>query len=290
MWTFRAMDTEVAIAAPSLDDAAGEVLAGEIAAIFGDAERRFSRFLADSELSRLNRARGPIVVSPQMLEALSAARRHVRATAGLFDPAVGAALEAAGYDRTFADIGGGLAFAAPPRASLDDLGIDRASRVVVRPPHVRVDLGGLVKGRTVDLAATRLPGSGFVDAGGDAVVKGEWEIEIEDPADSTRVIAVLRVRDRAVATSAANRRRWHTGDGAAHHLIDPRTMRPAVTDLAQATALAATAEDADVLAKVAFLLGARDGARFLAERDAAGVLIGLDGALHVVGAVELARG
>lgn len=288
MWTFRAMDTDVAVMAPGLDEDTGEALAREVATIFVDAERRFSRFHADSELSQLNRTHGSVAVSRDMLEVLAAAHRHVRDTAGLFDPAIGAALAAAGYDRTFEEIGAlGTPTPTSPPARFADLAIDVASRVVVRPPYIHVDLGGIVKGWTVDRAALRIPTPGFVDAGGDAFLKGEWEVEIEDPFDRTRTVTVIRVRDRAVATSAPNRRRWRTRDGVAHHLIDPRTMRPAVTDLAQATAIAATAEDADVLAKVAFLLGASDGARFLAERGAAGVLIGVDGAVHGVGDVEV---
>jgi FAD:protein FMN transferase len=294
MWTFRAMDTDVSVSAPSLDAAAEQRLARAIAAVFGDAEQTFSRFLDDSELARLNRARGSVAVSRDLAEALIAARRHVDATAGLFDPAIGAALEAAGYDRTFAELPADRAAAAlPPAARFADLSIDEAARVVVRPEALRIDLGGLVKGRTVDRAATLLPDLAVVSAGGDAVLRGAgpdgtgWEVEIEDPRDPDRVAMVVLVRDRAVATTAPNRRRWRAGGRVAHHLIDPRTMRPAVSDLAQATVVAATAEDADVLAKVAFLLGRAAAARLLLEARAAGVLISADGAAHVVGDVEV---
>jgi thiamine biosynthesis lipoprotein ApbE len=67
-------------------------------------------------------------------------------------------------------------------------------------------------------------------------------------------------------------------------------MRPASSDLAQATAVAASAEDADVLAKAAFLLGADAGARLLEQRGAAGVLVGTDGAVRVVGDLEIVDG
>jgi len=294
MRTFRVMDTEVQVVAPLLDDAAEEALAHEVAAIFVAAERRFSRFRADSELSRLNRAIGPTPVSRDMIHALAAARRHVDASGGIFDPAIGAALDAAGYDRSFA---GGLdrttPLATPPPARFADVLVDEAVRVVVRPPHLRIDLGGILKGRTVDRAAARIPAPGFVGAGGDAVLKGAgpdgagWLVDVEDPGDPSRAIVTLRVRDRAVATSAPNRRRWRVGGGVAHHLIDPRTMSPAASDLEQATAVADTAEDADVLAKVAFLLGAEAGARHLERRGAAGVLVGRDGVVHLVGDLEV---
>ena len=130
-----------------------------------------------------------------------------------------------------------------------------------------------MKGGTVDAAARLLDGPGVVDAGGDAALAGpsptgeDWLVEIEDPRDPTRTIATVAVAKGAVATSAANRRTWKVGGTVAHHLIDPRTGAPAVTDLLQVTVVAPSAEWADVLAKTSFVLGSLEGTRFL-ERQA----------------------
>jgi thiamine biosynthesis lipoprotein len=293
MWTFRAMDTDVTVAAPSATAERRRAITREVARVFAEAEVRFSRFRSDSELAVLNRSAGDVAVSPEMLGALLAARRHVAATGGLFDPAVGGALAALGYDRTFDELDPPSAVVEPPRARFDELAIDERAGIVTRPAHVQIDLGGIVKGRTVDRAAALLPAPGFVEAGGDAVLRGGgvdgegWPVDVEDPADPCHVVVTLRVTDRAVATSAPNRRRWFAAGTPVHHLIDPRSARPAVSDLAQATVIAATAEEADVLAKVAFLLGARDGRAFLERRGVAGVLLGVDRAVHLVGDVEV---
>ena len=85
MRTFRAMNTDVAVAAPTLDDATEQQLAEQVASLFAETERRFSRFSSDSELGRLNRAAGPITVSRELMELLCAARDHVSDTGGLFD-------------------------------------------------------------------------------------------------------------------------------------------------------------------------------------------------------------
>jgi thiamine biosynthesis lipoprotein len=295
MRTFHAMSTEVAVAAPALDDAAEQHLAEQVAARFAETERRFSRFRADSELTRLNRATGPIVVSTELLELLLRARRHVAETDGLFDPAVGAAVCAAGYDRSF--VPGALdrgALVAPRRARLSELGIDELTRTVTRPVHVQLDLGGFLKGLTVDRAAASAPAVACIDAGGDAVLRGAgldgagWLVDIEDPACAQRAIASLRVRDRAVATSAPNRRHWRAGSGIAHHLIDPRTSLPSTSDLAQVTVIAPTAERADVLAKVGFLLGVDSATRvFAATPDIGAVLVARDGAVRFLGDLEV---
>jgi thiamine biosynthesis lipoprotein len=297
MRTFRAMSTEVAVAAPTLDDAAEQQLAQQVASLFAEAERRFSRFRQDSELGQLNHATGAITVSRELMELLCATRRHVAETGGLFDPAIGAALRAAGYDRSFSAgrLDRGASVVPVLRARFADVEIDERSRRVRLPPHVQLDFGGFLKGRTVDRAAALAPAIAMIDAGGDAVLRGAgpdgagWLVEIEDPGDARRVLATLRVRDRAVATSAPNRRRWRAGAGIAHHLIDPRTSLPSTSDLAQVTVVAPTAERADVLAKAAFLLGTTDGARFLARRPGiGGALVAWDGSLRFVGELEVA--
>lgn len=294
MWTFRAMNTDVTVAAPQLSPGAERALAGQVASLFETTERRFSRFRPDSELSRLNRERSTIV-SPELLALLLRARAHARATAGLFEPAIAGALRAAGYDRSFAP--GALdrdapATAAPP-ARIELLEIDEARARVDRPPHVEVDLGGFLKGLTADRALALAPEIAVVDAGGDAALRGAppgeagWTVDIEDPRAPERVLGTLVVRDRAVATSATNRRRWRRDDQPMHHLIDPRTNTPARTDLIQVTVLAPTAEEADVLAKVVFLLGAHAGAAELERRGLAGVLVRADGTIRTAGDVEL---
>lgn len=299
MWTFRAMNTEVAVAAPELSDGAERDLALAVERLFRDTELRFSRFLPDSELSQLNRADGPVTVSDELLQLLRCARDHARATGGIFEPTVGGAMRASGYDRSFAP--GALDRDAPPaiaaRASVAMLDIDEPRHRVTRPPHVQLDFGGFLKGRTVDRAVDRAAalasGVVAVDAGGDAVLRGApadepgWSVEIEDPRDPTRLVGTLLVRDRAVATSAANRRRWRRGAQTMHHLVDPRTGAPARSDLVQATIIAPTAELADVMAKVVFVLGAEQGAREIERRELSAVLVLDSGAIRTVGTVEL---
>jgi thiamine biosynthesis lipoprotein len=289
MMRFRAMNTDVAVIA-SADEPR---VAGAVAQIFADAERRFSRFRDDSELTRLNRAREPIVVSAPLFDALVTARRYVELTGGIFDPAIGGALVALGYDRSFAPgaLDRDTDVAAPRAASFLQLELDATRREVTRPAELQVDLGGMIKGRTVDEAAACLPRHGAIDAGGDAVMRGGndgWLVDVEDPRDATRTIATLRVRDGAVATSAANRRRWQVAGATRHHLVDPRTQRSATTDLLQVTVVATTAELSEVLAKTAFVLGAEPGRAFLDGIAGVGaILVPVAGAPISCGAVEV---
>lgn len=295
MWTFRAMNTEIGVAAPELSERAERALASSVEALFRATEQRFSRFLPDSELARLNRAGGPITVSDELLALLLRARAHSAATNGIFEPAVGAAMRASGYDRSFAPgvLDREEETTAPAPASIDMLDIDVERRRVTRPPDLQIDFGGFLKGLTVDRAAALTTSAVLVDAGGDAAIRGApaghagWTVEIEDPEDPDETIGTFTLRDHAVATSAANRRCWRRGTHAMHHLIDPRTRMPARTDVVQATVLAPTAEEADVMAKVAFVLGSDRAAGELERRNLSAVLVLDGGAIRTVGTVEL---
>jgi thiamine biosynthesis lipoprotein len=299
MASFRAMNTEVTVVAPTLQLVAEAELAARVERVFAQAERTFSRFRSDSELARLNQADGPSVVSPTLFAALERARRYWALTEGWFDPTIGRALCAAGYDRSFAPgmLDRPESTATHPLAgSFGDVGLDSTSRQATLPAECSLDGGGFIKGWTVDLAARLLPSLAAVDAGGDAVVRGHgvdgvgWPVDVEDPFRPGRALMTLRLRDQAVATSGANRRRWRVGIGEAHHLIDPHTGQPANTDLVQVTVVAPSAELADVLAKVAFLRGFADGRRFL-ERftGVAGVFVRADGRTRLVGDLEVAN-
>jgi thiamine biosynthesis lipoprotein len=286
MMIFRAMNSDIAVIAD-------REAVHAIRQTFVAAEQRFSRFRDDSELMQLNRATEPMIVSEPMFAALVAARHYVELTDGIFDPAIGATLVALGYDRSFEpgaldrEHDRGTATA----ARFLDVELDATSREVTRPHDLQIDLCGMIKGRTVDEAAVWLARDGAIDAGGDAVMRGGgsngWLVEVEDPRDPSCTLATIRVRDRAVATSAANYRRWQVAGTQRHHIVDPRTQRSAATDLLQVTVVAPTAELADVLAKTVFILGADHG-RALIERhgDVGAVLIATDGSATTCGVVS----
>ena len=297
MQTFRAMNTDVTVLVPGAEPACEGELASAVAAAFAGAERIFSRFQPASELSLLNEASGPTVVSPELFHALERARVHWEMTHGWFDPTVGRALCAAGYDRSFS--AGGLDRPEPtpsvrPHASFGDVQLDHHTRTVMLPPGTLLDFGGFIKGRTVDAVAALLPDVAAVDAGGDAYLSGPgadgrgWIVDVEDPFTPGRVLLSLRLRNQAVATSGPNRRQWRIGNRIAHHLIDPHTGQPARTDLAQVTVVCQSAELADVLAKTAFLRGYADGAAFLAGwPSVAAVFVFVDGRVRLQGQLEV---
>ena len=92
------------------------------------------------------------------------------------------------------------------------------------------------------------------------------------PARTTPTPTASSCARRAIATSGLRTRTWKTPDGYAHHLIDPASGEPAWTGVIQATALAATALEAETLAKTALLRGPHAGRTLLARHGGALIL------------------
>ena len=259
---FRAMGTEVELLGESAGFAAVE-------REFERLEALLSRFRDDSELSELNRV-GRIRASRDLLTVVELALAARDRTGGLFDPTVHEALVAAGYDRSFELLGvapaaGGALHphhVEPPGDGGVHLhhfncGTDvevRASQIRLEP-GTKLDLGGIAKGYTVDRAVELLAsfGPALVNAGGDVAVQGgSWPVGVELPGETL----TLALERGALATSGTDRRRWAGG----HHLIDPRTARPADSPYLRVTVAAPSAVEAEVLAKALFLGADPEGA------------------------------
>src|SRR5204863_2483351 len=104
-----------------------------------------------------------------------------------------------------------------------------------------------------------------------------WSVGVSDPADPERDVATLTLDGRAVATSTTAGRRWQVGGEVRHHLIDPRTRRPAAAGIAAATVVAETVARAETLAKAALVLGPEAGRAMLARQGVSGLLIAESG-------------
>jgi thiamine biosynthesis lipoprotein len=241
---------------------------------FARLERKLSRFRADSELSRLNRERA-IEGSDELVELTTLALAARERTGGRFDPTVHDALMAAGYDRTFADLCNETRTpaavaqvvhdsheeAAPPRE--EGLAGGRrevlvSGRRIELGPGASLDFGGIAKGYAADRCVAGLAelGPALVNAGGDLAVSGPradgpWPVAVDVPGQSLTV----GIERGGLATSGRGRRRWIRDGEERHHLIDPRTLRPAESAPLSVTVTASTATEAEIAAKSLFLAG-----------------------------------
>lgn len=196
-----------------------------VADLVGADERRWSRFLPQSDVSRINRGSGsPVEVTAETVELVAAAVDWSRRSGGAFQPLIGGRVAAWGYRQGLGDTAGAPAPGAVPDASAIALDDDR--RTIAVPAGAELDLGGIGKSwsavRAGALLADRTDDQRLIiDAGGDlAIVRGTQAIE-------TAAGRIPAAPGEGVATSSSERRRWAVPSaGEAHHLIDPVTGAP----------------------------------------------------------------
>lgn len=286
---FHAMGTAVTVVLPAPEAAAARI----VEELFSSWESALSRFRPESEVSRLNASAGRALrVSPLLLGVVEAALGAARATDGIFDPALEPHLRALGYDRTFDEVApdGPAPAVSGPGGAWRAIEVDRAAGTIRLPPGSALDLGGIAKGMVVDAAIAELLARGVatavVEAGGDLAVTGlppaasAWPVALEG-LHGQREVAIVA---GALATSGISRRAWRRGGVEQHHLVDPRTGAPALNDLWSVTAAAASCAQAEVAAKVAFVLGRGAAPRFLLRVGISALLVGRDGDETIVGA------
>ena len=246
---------------------------------FQHIEQTCSRFDSQSELWRLTeRMNEAVQVSRLLYEAVEFAIALAEESDGAFDPTVGLDMERRGFDREYRtrrSVNTDRPASSP--ASYRDVAFDRQRQTITLHRRLRLDLGAIVKGLAVDLAARELApcGNFVIDAGGDLFVAGRrpdgapWKIGIRHPRRDGALIDAVSVSGAAVCTSGDYER---LGDNGTRHIIDGRT-RTTAASLASATVIAPSAMVADGLATAAFVLGPTDGIRFLERHGVEGLLI-----------------
>jgi FAD:protein FMN transferase len=258
-------------------------------------DRACSRFRSDSELSAVNAAAGaPVRVGPVLMGAVSAALRAARLTGGDVDPTVGRALIALGYDRDFDELrvaadgpGVGVAADGPGvRVAADGPGVrgvagsrvigtvagwrtvvvDEEAGTIRVPAGVMLDLGATAKALAADRAAGgagEAAGCGvLVSFGGDLAIVGPapedgWRIRVTDDhrAGVDAPGQWISLRSGGLATSSTTVRRWRTGVGRAHHLVDPSTGESVDSVWRTVSVTAASCLDANIAATTAIIRG-----------------------------------
>lgn len=242
---------------------------GEVARI----ERRFSRYLDDSVVSRINRAAGgePVEVDEESAALLDYADSCFRHSDGLFDITSGVLRRAWDFRSGRIPAPGEIA------ALLPLVGWNRVEweKPFFRLPlaGMEIDFGGIAKEYAADRAATlcREMGMahGFANLGGDLCVWGPqpdgspWLIGIRDPSRRDGLLARLPIYSGGLATSGDYERCLEIDGKRYGHLLDPRSGWP-VAGLRGVTVQGSTCLVAGSLSTIAMLKGA-DGLAWLAE-------------------------
>jgi thiamine biosynthesis lipoprotein len=225
-----------------------------------------STYKPTSEVSQVNAraADGPMRISKELFDLLTTAKEYSVITNGAFDI-------------TYASVGYMYDFRKhirPNEAQIDKAlpAVDyrhmlldpKKQTVQFSQKGVRIDLGGIAKGYSVDRGIEVLQSFGFtrafVSAGGDSRIIGDrfgkpWMVGIRDPRKGEgEVIARIPLVNAAISTSGDYERFFEEDGVRYHHIIDPHTGHSA-SKVRSATVIGPYATRTDGLSKTAFVLG-----------------------------------
>jgi FAD:protein FMN transferase len=268
-----------------------------LAADLAEVDAACSRFRADSELRTLQNAHGrPVRVTPLLAEAIAVALRAARLTDGDVDPTVGAAMSAVGYDRDFDRIPRiGPPLVVTTRTVPGWRAVHLEGRSLTLPAGVELDLGATAKAWAADRSAARISarlGCGvLVSLGGDIAVagpapEGGWRVRVQDVTGSpddppVGPYALIAIRAGGLATSSTAARRWQRGGDVLHHILNPRTGRPAEPVWRTVSVAADRCADANAASTAAIIRG-RAALGWLAKLGLPSRLVDVTGVVFTV--------
>ncbi|MFT9057418.1 MAG: FAD:protein FMN transferase [Ethanoligenens sp.] len=237
-----------------------------------EIDARMSVFRPESDIAWLNAAAGKtaVPVHAETLRLLADAKRFAVRSGGAFDVTVRplVALWGVGGKEERVPVLREIRCArrlVNSRALVCDA---KRGTAFLKKTGQAVDLGGIAKGYAADEVVRILRESGvqsaLVNLGGNIAVLGDrsdrqpWRVGIQNPAARRGdYLGVLHLTGGSVVTSGVNERFFIQDGVRCHHLIDPRTGRPAQSGLLSVTVVCSRSTDADALSTALFILGVR---------------------------------
>lgn len=238
-------------------------------------DRFAERNLSDPEKSdvyRINRNAGikPVRVSDDTLLLLEKSIQYAKLSDGAFDVTIGPVADLWGFGQDDKNVPTDDAiFNKLSLVDYEEIVLDHDLKTVFLPKEgMKIDLGGIAKGYATDMAVKKLKELGIksalINAGGNVYALGSkpdgspWLTGIQDPRDSSKILAVLKLVDNAAVTSGDYQRNFEQDGILYHHILDPFTGKPA-RQVISTTIVGPNAIDADALSTSYFILGYKKG-------------------------------
>jgi FAD:protein FMN transferase len=267
------MGTRCSVELWSEDRAKGEAA---ITSVFDDMrriDRLMSTWKEDTEISLVNReaAKHPVKIAPELFKLLQDSVKYSELTHGAFDI-------------TYASVGYLYDFKKgvhPDSKAIKDAlpGINwrhmvldpKKSTVFFQRIGMRIDLGGIAKGHSVDKGIEILQKQGItramVNAGGDTRIIGDrfgrpWVVGVRDPDHEGKTFLKLPLTDASFSTSGDYERYFDEDGKRFHHIIDPKTGDSA-RKCRSVTVISGNATRTDALTKSVFIMGPEEGIAFI---------------------------
>lgn len=272
---FTAMNTNCQVNFSSADTALARDFQAEALRWVAWFEARYSRFIDDSLINRINAAAGEhwVDVDPETDALFDLCQEMIFFTRGVFDPTALPLIRLWNWKANPPVIPTDAAIAAA-RELTGWRKIQRRPGAIFLPRQgMCLDLGGIGKEYAVDRVLTMALQRGIsnvlVDFGNDVRVhghppeKGAWHVGLEDPKTPGRCWTGVAVTDHAVATSGDYVRHFRSDGRRYGHIIDPRTGFPVNNSCLAVSVIAPHCTVAGILSTSAFILGQEEGLQLI---------------------------
>ena len=283
--SFTAMATRCSLQFHGVPASVARDFQREVLKWVADFEARYSRFIPDSLIGRINTAAGEhwVETDAQADRLFSFCEDLFFFTRGAFDPTALPLIQLWNWKAHPPVVPSETALETA-RALVGWNKVERRPGGVFLPrPGMSIDLGGIGKEYAVDclmsIAIHRGIGNVLVDLGQDVRARGAppeakfWWIGLEDPAQPGKCWTGVAVTDHAVATSGDYFRHFTSNGRRYGHIIDPRTGYPVDNGCRAVSAIAPSCTIAGLLTTTAFILGPKEGLELIeTHQGAAGAI------------------
>lgn len=258
------MGTNVSLAFICTEAALADSIAAQVFAIIHTYELRFSRFLLESELSRLNQ-KGSLVVNDDFIKVLRKSIELHKFTQGAFNPLL--QVKKLGYDTTFTTLNKPAidVSMATYNTDITKIKIDETTNTVELDYDQQLDFGGILKGYLATKLADEITQKYssctglIINIGGDLATRGYDEFhkpfifELYNPVTGEEIPITLT--NTSLATSGTYARRWQTNNGPRHHIVDARTQQNPTQKMTTASVVHSDGAVAEALTKLFLVQG-----------------------------------
>jgi thiamine biosynthesis lipoprotein len=253
----------------------------EIDSLLREFDLSLSTYEPGSIISRINRDEQDVELSDYFIQCFNASRQVFEASGGAFDITVAPVVNAWGFGFTEKmDPDSLMIDSLLQYVGMDKIGIENG-KIRKEKPGVMLDVNAIAQGYAVDIVSCYLASKDIhnylVEIGGEVRTIGInphgqiWTVGIDKPIEGLQIPgiqmqAVIRLKNRSLATSG-NYRRFYIRNGVKYsHTIDPVTGYPVQHNLLSATVLADECMIADGFATAFMVLGIEKSKLLLEER------------------------
>jgi thiamine biosynthesis lipoprotein len=269
--TFTAMSTTCRVNFRTVNATLARQVQDEVLEWLTTFEAKYSRFISDSLISRINAAAGGhwVETDPETDAIFNLCQEMIFFTKGVFDPTSLPLIRLWNWKANPPMIPTENTIAAT-RNIVGWRKIQRRKGGIFLPHKgMCLDLGGIGKEYAVDRVLTMCLDRGIsnvlVDFGQDVRVHGQpadkpaWHVGLDDPKHPGHCWTGVAVNNHAVATSGDYLRHFTVEGRRFGHIIDPRTGWPVNNKVLAVSVIAPHCSFAGIISTAAFILGPREG-------------------------------